>query len=298
MMATLRAASLGAIAVFGQVPDLREGDCVQALDNIDYEHMPGVKRKDRGMVTGKGILWEKRNWLFTNSSSSGSYLFAQRNAIIHRSMVEKTSETEGYGVIKQGEKCLTVFELDALNDGKRPQSAKIQLWDCVPGWTDQMFIYPACGLGPGQIRWVKDPQMCAYRQVQNQKLVLAACEWTQPFIFEGEQDSPGTQVDRLRVGLSEYDPRNAINAAGTVSEQEQQRQDYNDGKRQLPNGEKGFHKDAASKCFGVSGDRVTMKTPATVGATQTKENFGESTVDTPCLPFELPGLWKGLDTTV
>jgi len=184
MMSRLLTSTLGALAVFGQVPDLREGDCVRALEDIDYEHMPKAKKGYRGMVTGKGIIWEGRHWKFDISGKDKQYLFKQRNAVIHRSMVEKMSETEGYGPIMSadGQKCLTVFELEALHD-RTPQSAKLQWWDCEPGWAAQIFIYPACGFGPGQIRWATDPQMCAYRQINNKKLVLSQCEWTQPFIF-------------------------------------------------------------------------------------------------------------------
>jgi hypothetical protein len=175
------------MAVLGQVPDLREGDCVRALEDIDYEFMPKAKKGYRGMVTGKGIIWEGRHWQFDKSPSQKvddkhPYLFKQRNAVIHRSMVEKMSETEGYGPIQKGDKCLTVFELDAKDD-RKPQAPKLQWWDCEPGWAAQVFIYPACGLGPGQLRWATDPQMCVYRQVQNEKLVMSRCEWTQPFIF-------------------------------------------------------------------------------------------------------------------
>jgi hypothetical protein len=177
------------MAVLGQVPDLREGDCVRALEDIDYEFMPKAKKGYRGMVTGKGIIWEGRHWQFDKSQSKQDenfpYLFKQRNAVIHRSMVEKMSETEGYGPIERDDgKCLTVFELDAKDD-RKPQAPKLQWWDCEPGWAAQVFIYPACGLGPGQLRWATDPQMCAFRSPspENQKLVLSRCEWTQPFIF-------------------------------------------------------------------------------------------------------------------
>lgn len=183
MMSRVLTSTLSAMAVFGQVPDLREGDCVRALEDIDYEHMPKAKKGYRGMVTGKGIIWEGRHWKFDVSGKEKQYLFKQRNAVIHRSMVEKMSETEGYGPIQNANgQCLTVFELEAFQD-RTPQSAKLQWWDCEPGWSAQIFIYPACGFGPGQIRWATDPQMCAYRQIANQKLVLSQCEWTQPFIF-------------------------------------------------------------------------------------------------------------------
>lgn len=208
-------ASLGAVAVMGQVPDLREGDCVRALDNIEYEGgIPRVDKGDRGMVTGKGISWENRQWVFKYSPAEKQILFQQRNAVIHRSMVEKMSETEGYGTIEQKDdptKCLTVFELDAI-DEKVAQSPKVQWWNCEPGWADQIFIYPACGVGPGQIRWAKDPQMCLYRQVHNQKLVLSQCEWTQPFIFKLRQEPGASMFEKeLRVGV--FDPNRAVTAA-------------------------------------------------------------------------------------
>jgi len=212
MMVKFLASSLGVIAVMGQVPDLREGDCVRALDNIEYEgDIPLVTKGDRGMVTGKGIAWEKRDWKFKKSGADNKYQFQQRNAVIHRSMVEKMSETEGYGTIEKKEagtatgKCLTVFELEAIND-KTPQSPKVQWWDCEPGWADQIFIYPACGIGPGQIRWAKDPQMCLYRQVNSKRLVLSQCEWTQPFmfrIFQDYQNHAGDDTGRLKVGVTE-----------------------------------------------------------------------------------------------
>jgi len=207
MMVKFLTSSLGVIAVMGQVPDLREGDCVRALDNIEYEgDIPLVNKGDRGMVTGKGIAWEKREWKFKMSGPDKKYQFQQRNAVIHRSMVEKMSETEGYGTIEKSDnKCLTVFELEAIND-KTPQSPKVQWWGCEPGWADQIFIYPACGIGPGQIRWAKDPQMCLYRQVNSKKLVLSQCEWTQPFIFKIFQDYQGHTdplVGKLKVGVTE-----------------------------------------------------------------------------------------------
>merc|ERR1719375_2324232 len=52
------------------------------------------------MVTGKGILWEGRNWQFEYQDQTAKYWFKERNAIIHRSMVEKMPETEGYGTIE------------------------------------------------------------------------------------------------------------------------------------------------------------------------------------------------------
>jgi hypothetical protein len=215
MMVKFLTASLGAIAVMGQVPDLREGDCVRALDDIEYEgDIPPVRKGHRGMVTGKGISWENRDWKFKYSAAEQQYLFQQRNAVIHRSMVEKMSETEGYGTIEKKKdgtgsgKCLTVFELEAIED-KVAQSPKVQWWDCEHGWADQIFIYPACGLGPGQIRWAKDPQMCLYRQVHNMKLVLSKCEWTQPFIFKIFQGYKGwddRQLEgKLKVGAIEPD---------------------------------------------------------------------------------------------
>merc|ERR1712071_78759 len=123
------------------------------------------------------------------------------------------SETEGYGTIEgnidNANKCLTVFELEAIND-KTPQSPKVQWWGCEPGWADQIFIYPACGIGPGQIRWAKDPKVCLYRQVNSKKLVLSECEWTQPFIFkifqeyQGHPDGDaGKLVGKLKVGVTE-----------------------------------------------------------------------------------------------
>jgi hypothetical protein len=213
MMVKFLTCSLGAIAVMGQVPDLREGDCVRALDDIEYEgDIPMVERTHRGMVTGKGISWEGRDWKFklNASSADNQYMFRQRNAVIHRSMVEKMSETEGYGTIQlksSGNKCLTVFELEASPPSGKEQSPKVQWWGCEPGWADQIFIYPACGLGPGQIRWAKDPQMCLYRQVNNKKLVLSRCEWTQPFIFKIGQNYPGgvsgSTDGKLKVGVME-----------------------------------------------------------------------------------------------
>jgi len=279
---------LGVAVVGGQLPDLREGDCVRALDDIDYEHMPKVKKSDRGMVTGKGVLWEDRDWLFANSPSSKKDLLAQRNAIIHRSMVEKLPESEGYGVIKLDDpivdQCWTVFELDAFNDGRTPQSAKIQLWECVPGWTDQMFIYPACGAGPGQIRWAKDPRQCVYRQIQKEKLVLAACEWTQPFIFNVEKDSANTSpfedaktataLKHIKVGVTEYNPPDGDQTA---------KKNYEDG---LYNGQ--YNKDTPPSCFKVSEPRQEMKTPLTAD----KPNFAHSSVDPACEQrFLLPGQW-------
>jgi len=168
--------------VVGQVPDLREGDCVRALSEIDYENMPPVKKGFRGMVTGKGITWEGRDWLFAEAQD-GEYLFKQRNAVIHRSMVQKMSETEGYGVVRQGvtNNCLTVFELEALNS--KEQSPKLQWFPCEDGWVDQMFILPACGFGPGQLRWAKNPTQCAHRNITKGKLELSKCDWTQPFVF-------------------------------------------------------------------------------------------------------------------
>jgi hypothetical protein len=211
MMVKLLTCSLSAITVMGQVPDLREGDCVRALDNIEYEgDIPLVKKGDRGMVTGKGIAWEGRDWKFKKNASASEaepqYLFRQRNAIIHRSMVEKMSETEGYGSIqlKDQNKCLTVFELEASPPGGKEQSPKVQWWGCDPGWADQMFIYPACGLGPGQIRWAKDPRQCLFRQPYAKKLVLSSCEWTQPFMFKIGQNYQGGQAGsmngKLKVG--------------------------------------------------------------------------------------------------
>lgn len=220
------------MAVLGQVPDLREGDCVRALDDIDYEHMPNVKKGFRGMVTGKGILWEGRNWLFDLQEQSGRYLFKERNAVIHRSMVEKMPETEGYGTIElpprqvpvgtnpasiwhglmggvhpvhpsrsgagkwmeQTRLCLTVFELD--DSRERPvQAPVLQWWECEPGWAAQIFIYPACGFGPGQIRWASDPQKCAFRESSasphndNNRLMLGQCDWVQEFMFWIRPDS-------------------------------------------------------------------------------------------------------------
>jgi len=178
-MSKLLTSTLGAMAVVGQVPDLREGDCVRALSEIDYENMPPVKKGFRGMVTGKGITWEGRDWLF--AEADGEYLFKQRNAVIHRSMVQKMSETEGYGVVRQGDNCLTVFELEALNS--KEQSPKLQWFPCEDGWVYQMFILPACGFGPGQLRWAKNPTQCAYRNITKEKLELSKCDWTQPFVF-------------------------------------------------------------------------------------------------------------------
>lgn len=320
MMTTLRTGIFGAVAVLGQVPDLREGDCVRALDDIDYEHMPKVQKGDRGMVTGKGILWEDRDWLFTSSAASQKDLLAQRNAIIHRSMVEKIPESEGYGVIRLDEgtcyrdnpdgpgkfpvacsefgksqassvneagQCWTVFELDALNDGKTPQSAKVQLWDCVPGWTDQIFIYPACGVGPGQIRWAKDPQLCVYRQITKERLVLSACEWTQPFIFTVEKDpankdtkedaKTSTARKQFKVGMNHYDPPSDRAAAD----------DYDKGKHAGQ-----YNKDTAPECFKVSEPKFATKTPAT----ENNPNFGVSDKDAGSAmgcsqKFVLPGQW-------
>ena len=212
-MPKLLTSTLGAIAVVGQVPDLREGDCVRALEDIDYEFMPRVDKGYRGMVTGKGIVWEGRHWKFDVSGPDRKYLFKERHAVIHRSMVEKMSETEGYGVIQKDAagttKCLTVFELEPKDD-RTAQVAKLQWWDCVPGWTDQIFIYPACGFGPGQLRWAKDPQMCAYRQIKNQKLVLQTCEWTQPYVFS-------IATDAASVPVSAGDPNRGAEEIGRAS---------------------------------------------------------------------------------
>jgi len=174
MAQTLVKLSAFAWTALGQVPDLREGDCVTALAEIEYEYMPKVEKGMRGMVTGKGISWEKRDWAFTDAKVP---LLKQRNAVIHRSMVEKISETEGYGAIQQTgtDQCLTVFEFD------NGQASQIKFWECVPGWTEQMFVYPSCGEGPGQIRWVKDPLLCLKR---TDKLILSDCEWSVPFIFK------------------------------------------------------------------------------------------------------------------
>jgi len=189
MMVKLLTSSLGAIVVTGQVPDLREGDCVRALDTIEYEgDIPLVNKGDRGMVTGKGIAWEKRDWKFKMSGPDKQYKFQQRNAVIHRSMVEKMPETEGYGTMQDGDKCLTVFELQKKDGDNVEVPPKVQWWDCEPGWADQIFIYPACGIGPGQIRWAKDPQLCLYRRPSVSDLVLAQCEWTQPFMFKIAQN--------------------------------------------------------------------------------------------------------------
>lgn len=261
-MAKLLTASLGVVAVTGQVPDLRDGDCVRALADIAYEGDFGtVKAGERGVVTGKGIAWEKRNKSFKESGigPEKTFQFKERSAVIHRSMVEKMSETEGYGVITNtDQKCLTVFELDA-NDDNRPQAPKLQFWDCVPGWTDQMFIYPACGLGPGQLRWAKDPSMCAQRQTGTQKkIVLSECEWRHAFIFEITPDSPESTTGELRVG--------------TISKQAGEGEDEEQFARTAV--------DAHLQCFDIP------------------DGFLPSTAaDSPCQKFTFPGLWNsdGLD---
>lgn len=229
-MAKLLTASLGVVAVTGQVPDLRDGDCVRALADIAYEGEFGtVTAGERGVVTGKGIAWEGRHNKFKESGigPEKTFQFKERSAVIHRSMVEKMSETEGYGVIQNSDqKCLTVFELDA-NDDNRPQAPKLQFWDCVPGWTEQAFIYPACGLGPGQLRWAKDPSMCVQRQTGTQnKIVVSECEWRHAFIFDIKvPDATKPTAGELRVGTvrkqheeSESEEAFALHAADAPSE--------------------------------------------------------------------------------
>merc|ERR1712046_451527 len=200
------------------------------------------------------------------------YRFQQRNAVIHRSMVEKMPETEGYGTIeKEGNKFLTVFELETFSD-KTPQPPKVQWWDCESGWADQIFIYPACGVGPGQIRWAKDPQMCLYRQVTNQKLVLGQCEWTQPFIFKIAQEyqdknSPNPLEGRLKVGITDLEDK------------------------KLTDKEKEEKKDYHAHCFDTS-DSLTIGNEDKAGSEGT---FAASKVvtkieDCPKLTFK--GLWN------
>jgi len=130
-----------------------------------------------------------------------TFQFKERSAVIHRSMVEKMSETEGYGVIENDAgQCLTVFELDA-GDDNQPQPPKLKFWSCAPGWTDQMFIYPACGLGPGQLRWAKDPAQCVHRQTGSKKgIVLKECDWRHAFIFDITLDSDDPDTGVLKVG--------------------------------------------------------------------------------------------------
>jgi len=244
---------LSAVAwtVLGQVPDLREGDCVTALAEIEYEYMPKVEKGMRGMVTGKGVSWEKRDWEFTDAKVP---LLKQRNAVIHRSMVEKISETEGYGPIqdKATSQCLTVFEFD------NGQPSQIKFWECVPGWTEQLFVYPSCGDGPGQIRWVKDPLLCVKR---TDKLILSDCEWSTPFVFK---------LDGV-TGLTAH-LQSTVVAPEAVDEAVSAKKGK--GKGKVDSTKKG-EAPAAPQCFSIADD-FTVKTGA-------------------CIPLMFPGKW---DATV
>lgn len=263
-MSKLLTSTLGAVAIMGQVPDLREGDCVRALDVIEYEDMKKVDKHARGMVTGKGILWEGRDWKFEASAVRGSkldddndgpemkILFKQRNAVIHRSMVEKMPESEGYGQIRNGGLCLTMFEIASTE--RKEQAPKIQWWTCQEGWVDQMFILPACRRGPGQIRFAKDPKKCVQRDITQQKLVLSDCDWTQSFIFESEGK-------KLKVGVTEDDITK---------------------------------KDTASSCFKIAA--VAVATADDAQSTEPGKGVGASPLDASCSDqIEFDGLWDSAD---
>lgn len=254
MAQTLVKLSAFAWTALGQVPDLREGDCVTALAEIEYEYMPKVEKGMRGMVTGKGISWEKRDWEFTDAKVP---LLKQRNAVIHRSMVEKISETEGYGVIQNQatNQCLTVFELD------NGLPSQVKFWECVPGWTEQMFVYPSCGDGPGQIRWVKDPLLCLKR---TDKLILSECEWSVPFIFALNGGALPFSASLL----------SSPPVPGALADAAADKKDKTKTKADKIDSSKKADPPAAPQCFSIG------------------EDFSVTTVAAACTPLFFPGKWQ------
>merc|ERR1719238_2626038 len=86
----------------------------------------------------------------------------------------------GYGSIADGDNCVTV-----LPSG--PQPFSVRPYPCVEGWVDQVFVYPGCGCGPGQIRWARDPDFCLKRN--NDTIVATKCNWHRAFIWEIDEAS-------------------------------------------------------------------------------------------------------------
>lgn len=171
-------------------PDLRAGDCVQARREIEYETMPTISVGQSGMVIPTGIAWEGMKWAFDNPNEGNR--FSHYASHVDRDMVEKMDIGRGYGSIADADpkaekrNCLTVFLLKTETEGGVKNSKEVKPFPCVEGWTEQLFIYPGCGCGPGQIRWTKDPDYCLVRS--RDKIDVELCQWTRDFVWEIKAD--------------------------------------------------------------------------------------------------------------
>lgn len=192
-----------------QPPNLRVGDCVQStgrhrIIDIDFLLNPGMG----GQVTATGIAWEKTNaeWKFSAAdgqsggqsggrdtsecASNPKAVFQGVSREVVPGQLEKMDVAKGYGNIADGDsskpdrQCLTVVTSDVV--------LSVRALPCVEGWTDQTFIYPGCGCGPGQIRWAKDPELCMSRQLDvsgHSSIVVDYCRWSRDWIWEISPDN-------------------------------------------------------------------------------------------------------------
>lgn len=168
-----------------QPPNLRVGDCVQATgpgltEETDFGHFK-LRPGQRGQVTEKGIAWEHVNvgWNFSDGLWNPGDLKDGQKTFVE--IAEKMEVANGYGSIADGDasrserSCVTVLPAG-------PEPFSVRPYPCIEGWVDQVFVYPGCGCGPGQIRWARDPDFCLKRE--NDTIVATKCDWSRAFIWE------------------------------------------------------------------------------------------------------------------
>lgn len=187
-------------------PPLLEGDCIMSTVPIGYVGMASIPQGTMGLVTSNGIAWEGRSWTYDDQGK-----FLERSAAAPRDHLEKALAGGGTGTIMFHDDgkdwCLTAFPNQAAG------TSEVKPWHCIPGWTSQFFILPACGAGPGQIRWSHDPSTCVRRAAATAAILdektstllqLAPCEWTQDFIFKaGVPVADGRRDLRYALGAGE-----------------------------------------------------------------------------------------------
>lgn len=177
---------------------------MMAVEPIEYVGMADVSPGTMGLVTDHGIAWEGRLWQFNEAGR-----LSQRSAAAPRSSFEKAKAGGGTGTIMfhvDGQDwCLTTFP---SRDGSLPDgSSEVRPWHCMPGWASQFFVLPACGAGPGQIRWAHNPSMCVRRAEEGSSFLrLEACTWEEAFIFKaGDALMDGRKYLRFANGDGEDD---------------------------------------------------------------------------------------------